>query len=183
MGCPRRRGARTAQHLGGEMGSILRSIAFGMALLIGCSPPPAAPPLPPPAPTPAPVLSLLQLMQWVVDPGADVVWDSVKSIMTLSGTQEVAPKTDEEWANVRNGAATLVEAANLLMLQGRARDNNEWPTAARRLSTTAQQALKAAETKSAEALFTAGGEIYNACRACHQRYAPDPADAPRKAVK
>ena len=60
----------------------------------------------------------------------------------------------------------------------------EWMAAARRLSTTAEQALKAAEAKNVEALFATGGEIYNACRACHQRYAPDPPDAaPQKAAK
>jgi hypothetical protein len=124
-------------------------------------------------------------MDWVIDPAADVIWDSVKSIITLSGTKETAPQTDEQWAAVRNGAAMLVEAGNLLMMEGRARDNKEWMAAARRLSTTAELALKAAEAKNAEAVFNAGGEIYNACKACHDRYAnfDQQNAAPEKAAK
>lgn len=112
-----------------------------------------------------------QLMEWVIDPAADVVWDSVKTIMTMEGTTEIAPKTEEQWAAVRNSAATLVEAGNLLMLDGRARGGQEWMAHARRLSDSAQVALKAAEAKNAGALFDAGGGIYNSCKACHDRYA------------
>ena len=150
------------------MRAILRLIPLGTVLLFGCSslpPPPAAQPF-------TAVVNLKQLMEWVIDPAADVIWDAVKSIITEKGTQEIAPKTDEQWAAVRNGAATLAESANLLMIEGRARDNKEWMAAARRLTTTAEQALKAAEAKQVDALFAAGGEIYKACKACHDRYAP-----------
>jgi hypothetical protein len=123
------------------------------------------------APT-LPVLSLKQLMEWVIDPAADAVWDPVKTIITEQGTKEIAPQTQEEWDAVRNGAAMLVESANLLMMEGRARDQGEWLAAARRLAATAEQALKAAEAKDAQGVFAAGGEIYNACSACHRRYAP-----------
>lgn len=164
------------------MRTILQWLSLSMVLLSGCSAPP--PPPAPPAPPFTAVVNFKQLMNWVIDPAVDVIWDSVKFIISESGTKEIAPKTEEEWANVRNGAATLAESANLLMMEGRARDNKEWMAAARRLSTTAEQALKAAEAKNVEALFAAGGEIYNACRACHQRYAPEPPDAaPQKAAK
>lgn len=165
------------------MRTIPRWLPLGTVLLFGCSAPP-----PPPAPAAPPyssVLNLKQLMEWVIDPAADVIWDSVKSVMTISGTQETAPQTDEQWAAVRNGAATLVESGNLLMIEGRARDNKEWMAAARRLSAMGAQALKAAEAKNVEALFNAGGDIYNACKACHERYANfDPQNAaPEQAKK
>ena len=118
-----------------------------------------------------PALSLKQLMEWVIDPAADAVWDPVKTIITEQGTKEIAPHTQEEWDAVRNGAAMLVESANLLMVEGRARDQGDWLAAARRLAATAEKALKAAEAKDAAAVFAAGGEIYNACSACHRRYA------------
>ncbi len=146
----------------------LRWLPLVAASLFGCSGSP--PPPPPPAPIAA-VINFRQLMEWVIDPAADVIWDSVKSIITLGGTKEIAPQTDEQWDAVRNAAATLAESSNLLMMEGRARDNQEWLAAARRVSATAGQALKAAEAKDAAALFNAGGEIYNACRACHDRYA------------
>ncbi len=110
-------------------------------------------------------------MTWVIDPAADVVWDSVATIMTEAGTKDIAPHTDEEWAAVRNSAAIVAESGNLLMIEGRARDRDKWMTAARRLAVAANQALKAAEAKNVDSLFAAGGDIYNACAACHQRYA------------
>src|SRR4051794_22836098 len=68
------------------------------------------------------VATLKQLMEWVLDPSADVIWDSVKTIMTEEGTKEIAPKTDDEWAAIRNSAAMLAESSNLLMMEGRAFD-------------------------------------------------------------
>ena len=59
------------------------------ALLVGCGGP-APPPF-------KPVVDTKLLMQAVVDPNADAIWDSVKSIDTKDGSQEIRPKTDEEW--------------------------------------------------------------------------------------
>jgi len=146
------------------------AILLAAALQFGCgaAPKPAAPP----ASAVRPVLSLKQLMEWVIDPAADAVWDSVKTIITEQGTKEIAPQTQEQWDAVRNGAATLVESSNLLAMETRARDQGEWIAAARRLAGTAEKALRAAESKNAEGVFAAGGEIYNACSACHRQYAP-----------
>jgi hypothetical protein len=146
------------------------AILLAAALQFGCgaAPKPAAPP----ASAVPPVLSLKQLMEWVIDPAADAVWDSVKTIATEQDTKEIAPQTQEQWDAVRNGAAMLVESSNLLMMQTRARDQGEWIAAARRLAETAEKALNAAESKNAAAVFAAGGEIYDACSACHRRYAP-----------
>ncbi len=149
------------------MRTILRLIPAGMVLLLGCSPSPPPPATPPFTTT----LNMKQLMEWVMDPAADVIWDSVKSIITETGTKEIAPHTDTEWDAVRNAAATVMEAGNLLMIEGRAKDNKAWMAAARRLSDAAGQALKAAQAKNTEALFAEGGNIYKACSACHAQYA------------
>ncbi len=151
------------------MRTILRLISLGTVLLFGCS---ALPPSPAPtAPPFSTVVNVKQLMAWVVDPAVDVIWDSVGTIYTEAGTKELAPHTDEEWAAVRNGAAIVAESGNLLMMDGRARDRDKWMTVARGLTDAANRALKAAEAKNADALFTAGEDIYHACTACHQRYA------------
>jgi cytochrome c556 len=110
-------------------------------------------------------------MEWVIDPSADVVWDSVKYITTSSGTEEISPKTDADWEFIRNSAATLIQAGNILMLDHLAKDNQQWHEFAKRLSTNAEVALKAAQNKDKDALFDAGGNIYNACKACHDKYA------------
>jgi mono/diheme cytochrome c family protein len=161
------------------MRAILQVLLISLLLLAGCgAPPPPAPPAPPYATT----LAVKQVMEWVIDPAADVIWDSVKSVITEKGTQEIAPQTDADWNKVRDAAATLVEASNALMIEGRARDKKEWMTAARRLGDASNQALKAAQAKNTEALFNEGGNIYKTCAACHAQYAqylqgppPDPA--------
>jgi hypothetical protein len=149
------------------MRTTLRWLPLGTAMLFGCStlpPSPAAPPF-------SVVVSVKQLMAWVVDPAVDVIWDSVGTIYTESGTKELAPRTDEQWNAVRNSAAIVAESGNLLMMDGRARDRDQWMTGARGLIDAANRALKAAEAKNVDALFTAGEDIYHACSVCHQRYA------------
>ena len=131
-------------------------------LLLGCGPK---------APAPNTSLTLKQLMEWVIDANADVIWDSVKSISNAKVTTEIYPRTDAQWEAVRNSAATLVEAGNSLMIEGRAKDNQQWMKFAKQLSQSAELALKAAQDKNKDALFDAGGDIYSACKGCHDKYA------------
>jgi cytochrome c556 len=42
------------------------------------------------------------------------------------------------------------------------------------LTDAANDARKAAEARNIDALFTAGGDLYRVCSACHQRYASVP---------
>ena len=110
------------------------------------------------------------LMSAIVDPNADLVWDAVKTIDTKEGTQEIRPRNDEEWTAVRNAAVTLAESGNLMMMVPRARDGGDWMTLSQRLIDTSESAIRAADAKNAERLFTIGGDIYEACSACHQKY-------------
>ena len=137
-------------------------LLFCPFILLGCGPKTAQP---------NSSLSLKQVMEWVIDPNADVVWESVKSISNAKGTTEIYPRTDAQWDAVRNSAATLVEAGNILMLEARAKDDKQWMEYAKRLSRTSELALKATQDKNKEALFDAGGNIYNACKGCHDKYA------------
>ncbi|HEY8537722.1 MAG TPA: hypothetical protein VIL28_02575 [Steroidobacteraceae bacterium] len=117
------------------------------------------------------VADVKQVMNWIMEPSADVVWDAVGSVMTEAGEESLAPKTDEEWTAVRNAAATVAEAANLLLTPGRLRDREDWVKHSHQLTKTAQEALAAAEAKDVDALFTAGGDMYIACTECHAQYA------------
>lgn len=58
-------------------------------------------------------------MDGIIDPSADVLWDSVAYIATTKGIEDRQPRTDDEWKKVRYGAITLIEAANLLSMHGR----------------------------------------------------------------
>jgi hypothetical protein len=110
------------------------------------------------------------LMSAIIDPNADLVWDAVKTIDTKDGTEEIRPRNEEEWTAVRNAALTLAESGNLLMMVPRARDGGEWMTLAQRMIDTSESAIRAAEAKNADRLFTVGGDIYESCSACHQKY-------------
>ena len=122
------------------------------------------------APPFKPVADTKLLMQSVVDPNADVIWDSVKTIITAQGTEEIRPRTEAEWTAVRNSAIALAESGNLLMMAPRARNGGEWMTLSQELVDTSQAAMRAADSRNADRLFTVGGDIYDACSHCHQRY-------------
>jgi hypothetical protein len=135
---------------------------------------PSAPPAAAAAPPFHTTLTTQQLMSWIIDPNATAIWNSVGSITTEEGTQEKQPQTDAEWAAFRNAAATLIESGNLLMLDGRAVDNDQWMATSRGMADAAATVLEAAEAKDVEAYFDAGGALYEACTACHSKYLVGP---------
>jgi hypothetical protein len=135
------------------------------------------------------------LMDSMVDPIADVLWDSVATIVTPTGTEERAPKSDEDWARVRRGAITLVESTNLLRMPGRRiarpgeksenpkielepeemqalvdKDRKTWNQLAHGLHVAAEEALRAIDAKSVPGLLEAGDKIDGACETCHLKY-------------
>jgi hypothetical protein len=109
-------------------------------------------------------------MESTVHPSAEVLFDSVGTIISVNGVEEIAPKNDEEWAEVQHSALTLAEAGNLLMMPGRAKPDADWMRLAQGLVDVGVAAHKAAQAKNAEALFEAGGQIYEICQRCHSRY-------------
>src|SRR5262245_17105453 len=54
--------------------------------------------------------TIKDIMDSVVDPSADYLWDSVATIVTRKGTEERRPRTDMEWKEVRRRAIALIEA-------------------------------------------------------------------------
>ena len=116
-----------------------------------------------------PVANPQQLMQWILDPAADVIWDSAGTIITAEGRQELAPTTSAGWESVSAAAITLSEAGNLLMLPGRSM-GNDWQEYAQALVSAGEQAFKASESRDADGLFDAGGQIFQVCKACHAQY-------------
>ena len=117
-----------------------------------------------------PVASVRQIMLVIVDPAATVVFDSVGTTITPSGTEDKAPKTEAEWQTVGNSAAALAEAGNLLLMGSRIVDGGAWTTQSRALIAAGTAALKAIEAKNATQLFEAGGAVYETCDTCHRLY-------------
>lgn len=123
-----------------------------------------------PAPLAARIASVRQVMLAIVEPAANVVFDSVSTTVTKEGINEKAPGTDAEWESVGARAAALAEAGQLLMAEGRAIDRQEWARQAQAMVDAARQTIAAVEAKSPQAVFDAGGALYLSCDGCHQRY-------------
>ena len=117
-----------------------------------------------------PVASVKQIMLGIVAPAATTVFSSVGTIVSMSGREDKAPKTDQEWEAVGNSAAALVESGNLLMIGDRAVDAGDWIKISRALMDAGAVALKAIEAKNAEALLASGEAINETCDSCHQKY-------------
>jgi len=143
---------------------------------------------------PAPVLpfftktSIRELMDAEVDPAADALWESVAII----NGEEKRPRTAEEWQAVRRSALTLIEATNLIVMDGRriapagahyadeadpqalqARlDANRasFVGMAQALRAVGLKTLDAIDAQDANRLFELGGELDEACEACHVAY-------------
>lgn len=130
-----------------------------------------------------PVGDVKQTMIWLLDPAADVIWESAGFVLTEDGEQSLAPTTDEEWAAVQHAAKVVAEGGNLLLMPHLLPDVAEageygqseaaWVEFSNGMTRVAQQAMQAAEDQDAVALFEIGGHLYNVCRACHQVFARD----------
>jgi hypothetical protein len=142
-----------------------------------------------------PVATVKDIMDSMVDPSADFLWDSVATIVSVAGTEERSPKTDKEWSEVRKHAVELVEATNLLVMEGRhvakpgekaenpdvelgpeeiealiKQDRQTWVGFAHGLHDAALVAFKATDARNAQGLLDAGEGIDTACENCHLRY-------------
>jgi cytochrome c556 len=150
---------------------------------------PAAPPTPF-----NPVASVHDIMAGTVAPAADAVWGAVAVRSTANGLEESAPETDEDWAAVRYQALHLVEAANLLMMEGRQvalpgqdlldaglegnltadqiqtamQDNRTgFIGFAQAFQNAAMQSLAAIDARDTAGLSDSGGGLDEACENCH----------------
>ena len=134
-------------------------------------------------------------MRTLIDPSADAIWDAVVTDATETGTVEIRPETNDDWAELRRHALTLAEAANLLALQGRqiaalesrsqlpgidlhpdaiqelVADNwEDWVDLTHDLHDTSVSILDAIESRDINALLVTGTELDLACENCHARY-------------
>ena len=149
----------TALVLGGRVLALA-----GVLGLAACS----RPEPPPPYNT---AIDMHTLMVHVLDPAADAVWAASGHVVTEAGEEDLSPKTDEAWEAVETGAATVAEAGNLLMMPGRAPEGQpDWIRHAQAMTAAGLKAQKAAETRDKQGVFDTGGEIYQACLACHDQY-------------
>jgi hypothetical protein len=135
------------------------------------------------------------IMDSMVDPAGDFMFESIQEIADEHGVRQIAPHTDEDWAKVRRNVFILIEAPNLLTMEGRKvaqpHEKAENPSVelqpeeiqklidadrpaflrrAKRLQDAASSALKAVDAKDKDSLFKAIDGIDKACENCHLHY-------------
>jgi hypothetical protein len=120
----------------------------------------------------AEVATVKQIMDAIVAPAAERVFESVATIVTFAGTEDRQPRTGDEWALVGANAAAIVEAGNLLLMESRLTDEDEWITMTRAMMDAAIISLKATEARDPEALLDSGEALNESCDTCHMKYAP-----------
>ena len=148
-----------------------------------------------PSANPATFATVKDIMDSMVDPSADFTFESVAEIADERGVTQKAPQTDDDWKQVRRHALVLLEAPNLLVMEGRRvaqpHERSENPQVelqpeeiqklidldrpsfvrrAQRLQDAAAMALTAIGNKDKTALFHAIEAIDKACENCHLRY-------------
>jgi hypothetical protein len=141
-----------------------------------------------------PRASLQELMDAIVDPSADGLWDAVVTEVTAAGEHTRVPQTDAEWDDVRRKLIVLRESASLLRMPGRPvghrafaaeakgaldssqidarirRDRPVFEAFATALGTTAQRALQAVQARDIEAMVRIGGDLDSVCEGCHLHF-------------
>jgi hypothetical protein len=140
-------------------------------------------------------LSIKEIMESVVDPSADALWNAVGTVLDKEGVHEMLPKTQEEWLDVRRAAVRIVEGANLLMMPGREaappgttseapgveleppqmtalikKNQKGFEAFARALQAVGVEALRAVDSKDVPELMDVGARMENVCESCHQTF-------------
>ena len=163
----------------------------GAIVLSGCSAKPEAT-QPPAAPVFTPVLSVKELMENIVDPQADYVFDAVGSDVSPKGIVDIKPTTDEDWTKIQRGAYVLAESSNLLkmtrkmapdgvgnvapggpeltpsQIEAKVKENPAlWNSHADTLRAEALKVIDIVRARDADKLLAAGSAIDQACEACH----------------
>jgi hypothetical protein len=116
------------------------------------------------------VATVKQLMNTIATPASDAIFNSVQTNVTDKGTEEIAPKDDQEWDALGGMAATLAELGNLLLADGRAVDRGDWVKMSQAMTVAAKQAADAAAARNKDGILDAGSAVNLTCDNCHMRY-------------
>lgn len=114
----------------------------------------------------------LTLMNEELDPATDGIWQHSGWELTEEGEVSLFPKTDEEWAAMAEAADEVIAVTRKLQSEEYSGGDEEWIAIAESVIVFAGEAKEAAIAQDEDGVFESGGDIYRACRACHQRYSP-----------
>jgi len=174
------------------------------SLMSACSPSKPAPPasaVPPPQALwgdMKPIVSVKELMQYMIDPASDYIFDSVSTVIDPKGRViEKAPKTDADWEKLKIGAVTILEGIYLLKVQRPftppgdennsvgpdaselspaqilakvQKDPVEWNARIEALRNVGLQVLDIVKKRNTAELWDASENLDVACEQCHASY-------------
>ena len=83
------------------------------------------------------------------------------------------PASEAEWGELQGKALAVAESANLLMMPGRARDQDRWMQDAKLMLDAGRAAYRAARAKDVAAVEAVNDQLYTSCTSCHQHYRPN----------
>ena len=150
----------------------MRIIGFLLLFLVVLLPGGAIAQEPPQAQAPAfeRVATISQIMAEIIYPASN----------DLFNVQRVAPADYTEWTRVQRSALMLAESANLLVMPGRAMDQNEWIKDAKLMRDVGAAAYKAAVARDVDALVAINEQLNDSCVTCHTSYHPRYRNRPRQ---
>jgi hypothetical protein len=152
--------------------------------------------------------TIRELMQSIVAPSAQGLWDSVGRVSDAEGTRDLEPRSDAEWAAVRRHAVSLIESTNLLLIRGRhvAREGQQtlkaddavpgselppseiekrvnqdwaaWIALTQNLHASASSMLDAVDKRDVARLESSGSDLDGVCESCHLVFWYPPLPAP-----
>src|SRR6185437_9074975 len=112
------------------------------------------------------LLSTKDVMRHIVNPAAEAFWARSGVVDDEKGANDRTPADAANWAISLDSAAQLVEAGNLLQMEGRARDpDGPWMKYSVQLTKAGLAGMAAAQAKDHDKTFDAGSAIYDACYA------------------
>jgi hypothetical protein len=83
------------------------------------------------------------------------------------------PKGDYDWEALQLKALMLAESGNLLMMEGRAKNQGQWMKDSRLLVDAGVAAVKATRAKNLGAVLALNDQIVTACITCHTHFRPE----------
>ena len=181
-----------------RLAAVAGSLALGFPAF-ACSSSKPAPPSHPPElwGDLKPVVSVKELMKYMIDPVADNIFNAVGSEVTRNGVVDREPRTDADWEKIQIGAISLAEGAYLLKVRRPfappgdlnnstgpnavelspaqimakvERDPVEWNARIETLRNASLAVLDIVKKKDVSALWDAGEILDTACENCHRSY-------------
>ena len=109
-----------------------------------------------------PVGNMSQLMIDIIYPTSDA----------LFYVDRDPPKNEHEWSLLRGQALMLAESGNLIMMAGRARDQENWIKYSKIMIDLGKTAFKAAQAKDLDGIRALNDPLNDVCVNCHLQYRP-----------